>query len=199
MGILISQTYAQLGLERIPGKLEIQTNRARLELRRFNASLNARTERPVIEIDQHDAFASAGLKSIGELSQEAAKLGYEQAMAYIAQTAQEGDRFAAIQTGENVVANLASEHSTQYYDFNVAAMPSEPVHFNARPWKVVFDPDPVNDGNMVNGIEGEYIPGDIQFNYTPAAIKAYMLQQAAVRISYSGSLDYNWTTLNTYI
>ena len=56
----------------------------------------------------HDnAFQSTGLKSFIELAGEGARLGFRQSMQYIAKTASDGDRLAAIEKGGSPICDIA--------------------------------------------------------------------------------------------
>lgn len=161
-----------LSIQTTPGRLEIETRNARLELKSRPVKLNMKVELPKVEIDQSECFASANLKSPGEFVREVAQRGYQQAMEFIAKEVANGDAMAAIERGGNVLSQIALEDSYTEHEFGMVVMP------NARPkitvkGSVSFDPDPINDKGVTNGIEGQYIAGSINIQYTPAQIKIY--------------------------
>ncbi len=185
MGLTINQTYARIGIDRTPCRLEIQTRSAKLELRQKQPKVNIHTELPRVEINQYEAFASAGIKSAGALSREAAQLGYQSAMDYIAKKAEDGDMLAKVENGGDPIIDIAVRDAYPEHEFGMVTMPSAGPEITVK-GSVAIEPEITNGGAM-NGVEGEFIPGDISFDFTPAQLKIYMAQYASVNINYQNS------------
>lgn len=183
MSLEISQVWAQIGLDRSPSKLEIRTQPAILELEHKEAKVNIHTELTKIEIDQHDCFSSAGLKSPFELTKEAAERGHQAALEYIGKTASDGDRLAAIELGGNPIADIAKRDSYTVHEFGLDFIPKVRPKITVK-GSVELDPERNAEG-INNGVYGNYIPGDVNYNYTPTQINIYMKQYSSISYKYT--------------
>jgi hypothetical protein len=186
MGLSISHTDIQLGMERTPSKLNIETQKARLDLYPTYAKLDMRTDPPRITIDQYECRASEGLKNNYDLLQEASQMAYQHILEYIGQTAEDGDRLAAIQYGGNPIGEIAKRDANgPQHEFGIGFIPK------ARPEIGVtgsIQIEPVLDENgATNAIKSEYTPGSVSYSYDPARINIYVKQYPSVNIQYEGS------------
>jgi len=184
MGISISQVQAKIGIERTQQKLEMESRTARLEFRQKHAKVNIHTEKPRIEIDQYECFASAGLKKPIDLSREAAQIAYQHALEYIGKLASDGDRLAAVELGGTPIADIAERDAYPVHEFNVDFIPKARPKITVR-GSVQIDPERNSEG-VHNGVEGRFIPGDLRINYTPSKVRVYMEQYNQVRYEYTG-------------
>lgn len=185
MGLTINQTYARIGIDRSPSSMEITTNNAKLELRQKQPKVNIRTELPKVRIDQYEAFASAGRKGIADLAREAAQLGYQSAMDYIGKVADDGDTLARIEDGGNPIIDIAVRDAYPEHEFGLATMPTARPEITVE-GSVNMEAERTSEGAL-NGVEGQYTPGNVSYNYTPAIVKVYMAQYASINISYQNS------------
>ncbi|MGE5472842.1 MAG: DUF6470 family protein [Ignavibacteriales bacterium] len=175
----IEQTYGKIGIDKYPSKLEINSKQANLNMHKTLVQVEINQELPKVIIDQHECFASAGLKNNLELVQEAAEAGRQQALAYTAQKSQEGDRFANIASKENTVAALAKEHSFDQHVFNIDSIPKvrPKIDFVGR-LDISF-----KKGQITNDVEQGYM----NMNFSKAQIEMYELQKPSVNIEYIGN------------
>jgi len=187
MGITISQTYAKIGVETTPGRLEIESSRASLDISREQARISIHNERPIIEIDQYEAFASAGLKNSFDLLLSAKQEAYRNLLDYIGKTAADGDRFAAIEKGGNPIAEIAERDAFPEHEFVMDFIPKTGPRFNVRAWTVEIDPGVINEPGIRNGVRTSFSPGKVNINYTPAAVNLYVAQKASIKINYQAS------------
>lgn len=191
MGLEISQTYARIGVDRTPSRLEIQQERARLELHQKQAQINIHTELPKVQIDQYEAFASAGLKNYLDLTKEAAERGYQQVMEFIGTKASDGDMLAAVENKGNPIASIAERDAYPEHEFGLDYIPKVGPKITVT-GSVQLDPEK-NSAGVNNGVEGNYIPPNINFNYTPSQVSIYMKQYASINFRYTGN------NIDTYI
>jgi hypothetical protein len=185
MGLTISQTYAQIGIDRTQGMLEIRTQNARLELHSKQPRINIKTEKPRLEIDQYEAFASSGLKGIFDFAKEGAQRGYQQVMEFIGKTAEDGKVLAAIERGGNPIADIAKRDAYPEHEFGYDYMPKAGPKFTPIAGKLEIEVDA--GSGALNGVEGDFISGDVSFNFTPSKINIYMKQYASIRFQYTDS------------
>lgn len=182
MGLTISQTNAQIGIDRTPSFMEIRSTNAKLELHQKQARINIHTEQVKVEIDQYEARASAGMKNNFDFLKDAAVRGYQQAIEFIGKKAADGDTLAAIERGGNPIADIAERDAYPEHEFGYDYIPKVGPTFNVT-GSVTFDPEPNGQG-IHNGVEGNYIPGDLSINYTPAKVEIYLKQYASINFRY---------------
>ena len=115
--------------------------------------------------------------------QEAAYLGMQQAMEYIAKVASDGDVLAAIENGGNPIAYFAERDAYPEKEFNMVTMPrSRPrfevigdIRFNVQPGGVRYDVE----------------PGEMEIEATRPEIDIYLRQKPFVKFEYVGkNLDF---------
>ena len=179
MALEISQTYAKIGMETSPLKLEMQTQQARLQLHQKHAKVKLETEPVLVEISQYEAFASAGLKNNFDRARDIAQQAYQQVMEYIGKTAEDGGRFAAIEKGGNPIADIAVRDAYPVHEFGLGTIPKVGPRFNVRMGSVKIEPERNGDG-----VEGAYLPGRLEFNVTPSEVNIFMRQYADINIKY---------------
>lgn len=186
MGLTINRVNAELGIETSPSRLDIRSENAKLGLRHKETRVNIHTELPKIIIDQYDAFASAGLKGNFDLAREGAQFAYQQVMDYISKTAQNGDQLASIQYKGNVLAEIARRDSRTEHEFGLDYIPKVGPQFSVAGGEVSIEAEP-NGAGANNGVEGEFVPGNVAIDYTPSKVNIYIKQYHSVNISYEGS------------
>ncbi|MCX7841767.1 MAG: DUF6470 family protein [Clostridia bacterium] len=181
----IEQTHAKTGIESTPSRLEIETQNATLELKQKHAKINIRTELPKVLIDQYECFAEAGLKNTADFTREMAQRGYQQVMEFIAKTAADGDRLAAIERGGNPIADICERDAVPEHEFGLDTIPKSRPRIDVK-GELTLDPERNSEG-VNNGVEGSYTPGRVDISFTPARVSIYMRQYNSIRFSYAAS------------
>lgn len=185
MGLNIQQTYAKIGIDRTPGKLEIESQNAELQLHQKHAKINMTSELPMVIIDQYQCFAEEGLKNTYDLTKEASERAYQQVMEYIGKKAEDGDSLADISKGSSLIQVISSGSVTQH-EFGMVTMPMSRPSIDVAGGTLDIDPEP-NGAGIHNGVEGNYIPGKVSYNYTPSQVNIFIRQYGAVNFSYTGN------------
>ncbi|MCX8129905.1 MAG: DUF6470 family protein [Clostridia bacterium] len=191
MGLVISQTYAKIGVNRTPESLEIHSQNARLQIHQKHAKVNLHTEHPRVEIDSYEARASAGLKNDIDLMREAAQMGYQQVMEYIGKVAADGDTLAAVERGGEPIADIAERDAYPTHEFNIDFIPKTGPNITVK-GGVNIDPERNSEG-INNGVEGSFVPASMELKFTPSKVTIFLQQYASVNISYQG------TNVDSYI
>ena len=187
MGLSIQTTDIQLGIDRAPSSLNMDTRNARLELHQKHGSVNVTTEKPEVHIDQYQCFAEAGLKNNADFTKEAAKRGYQQAIKFIGQTARDGYSLAAIEKGGNPIAAIAKRDASPQKEFSLAFIPkSRPKIDVTGGIDIQWDR---NGEGALNGVEGNYIAGYTKLDFEPTKINIYVKQYPSINIKYENSVD----------
>lgn len=187
MGLNIRTTDIQIGIDRTPSSLQIETQNAKLEQHQKRAKVNITTEKSRVLIDQYECFAEAGLKNNNDFAREAAQLGRQQAMNFIGETAQDGNTLAAIERGGNPNAAIAARNAYPRKHFGLAFIPqSRPKIEVTGSIDIQWDR---NWEGVNNGVEGNFIPGNVNINFEPTMINIFVKQYPSVEISYENSID----------
>jgi hypothetical protein len=183
MGLTIQTTDIQLGVEHIPSQLNIRTQNARLEMHREQAELKIHTEQPKVHIDQYECFAEEGLKNNYDFAKEAAQKGYRQVLKYTGQAVQDGYAMAAVENGGNAISSIARRNMLQTDEYGMDFIPkSRPKVEVSGGMNIRWD---TNAEGALNGIDGDYIQGNVDIHYEPAKINTYVKQYPSIKISYN--------------
>ena len=185
MALSINTTDIRLEYERIASSLSIETRSAKLELHQKHAKVNIKTEKPRILIDQYECFASAGLKNNYDFIREAAQRGYQNAIEVIGKKAQDGRMLAAIEKGGNPIAVIARRDSFPEHEFGLDFIPKASPKFDVT-GDLQIEPERNWEG-VNNGVEGNYVPGNVNIGYTPGKVSVNVLQYPSVEIKYLGN------------
>lgn len=172
MALYITQTYAKIGVERIPSRLEIKAEPARLDIHQRHAKINIDTELPKILIDQYEAFASAGLKNNMDIVKDGAQKGRQKCLEYIGKTAVDGDILAAIENDVNAIAEIAKRDLYKTHEFNIDCIPKVGPKITVVRGNVDFEVEKDSDG-INNGVESRFFPADLDVNFTPAQVRVF--------------------------
>jgi hypothetical protein len=182
MGIRITQTYPKIGVDTVAADLNMKAHKPELEIHQNHSKLKIETEFPKVEIDQYEAFASAGLKGPIDLTHEIAQRIYQQVIEQIGKISEDGDIFAAIENGGNPIADMAESDSVTEHEFDVDCIPK------ARPQVTVKGSQQIEAGRegegVKNGVEFSITPGQIEYNYIPAQVNIFLRQYGSVKIGY---------------
>ncbi|MDK2811582.1 MAG: hypothetical protein PWR27_2291 [Petroclostridium sp.] len=174
----ISQTFAQIGIQTQNAQLILQSARPTLSIQQKHAELRIQSELPRVHIDQYQCFAEAGLKNNMDLLREAAQIGKQQAMQYIAKTAADGDRLAAIENGGNPIVDIVERDAYSEKEFNIGVIPK------SRPKIEVTGSLWINAHS--GSVQTDYEPGQLDIHATRPEIKIYLRQVPSVQIQYVG-------------
>ncbi|MDQ0918578.1 DUF6470 family protein [Paenibacillus sp. V4I5] len=177
--IQITQQYGRIGIDADPGRLDIQQPKATQELATTPAKLEIDANPGILSIDNsrwHDALGQGpSLEAMNRIYSGCRDI----ALQGIEKIVEEGNRLAAIHTGENVIAALATE-STQDVDFykymyiGEASLDNIDIRYEAGNLDVQFEPAKVEHNVTVNPPIIEYHRGKLEI---------YMLQYPKVEIT----------------
>ncbi|MBM7582626.1 hypothetical protein JOD02_001483 [Caldicoprobacter guelmensis] len=178
MLLRITTTPALIGIRTQPAQLEIDTSRPFVEMQHQPPRLNIQTQPAKVYIDQYECFAELGYKNFLDLARAQAQKGYQRVMEYIAQTAQDGDRLAAIEQGGNPIADIAEERSYHTPEPEPISLPFPKPRFF-----------------VTGGVSIDYYPGEVHFNavvhpvryrVTLHKVDIYLRQYPSITIEYVG-------------
>ena len=182
MGLIINQTFARLKIETIPSRMEMHTEHPKLELHQKHAKINIDSELPRVIIDSSESRRSAGIKDNGETIKEAADLGRQQALEYIAKTTSDGRMLTAIENGGNAIAEIAKKVFFRQREFVLDFIPKVRPKIDVE-GSITITAEPNGEG-VYNGVEGNFIEGRVDIQYTPAVVKIGLMNYASLKFSY---------------
>lgn len=179
MGIQIQTTQALIGINRTPGKLELSSPQAVLDIQIEEPKMEISGTLSRIEIDQTQCFAESGNKTIFMLNKDNADNAKQIALANIAKVTRQGYELASIEDGGNPIASHAKENAYTQFDneFGMVTMPK------SRPVITVID------GEMdYNFTRGDVILNPqiqrVTSNYTQTKIETYLRQKNSIEINF---------------
>jgi len=193
MALSITQTHAKIGIQTTPAKLNIQSQNAVLELRQKHAKVNMETKLPKVKIDQYEAFASAGLKNYYDLTKSEGERAKQGLLEYIGKVVDDGNSLAAIENGGNPIAEIAKRDFYNIHEFDIDTLPKVGPEITLEEGKVNIDPERNSEG-VNNGVQGNYIPAELNIDYTPSQVKIFLEQYASIKFDYVEG-----NKINTYI
>lgn len=184
MQLSISTRPGLIGIQTTPGQLNMESRTARLEIHQEHARLTIETRRPVLDIDQYPSRAQMGFKKTGDVAMEAAQLGRQKALEYIAAKTEEGNRLKAIEKGGNPIRDISIDKAWPQKQRQGGFTPIVGPTFHATPGEVIITPPSVTNPTHI-GYEAEYIPGELNIQYIAAKVEIYMRQYPEVNIDVS--------------
>jgi len=183
MSLQISRTDAKINIETTRSELSIQTRRARLELSHKVDRLDIQSELPKVVIDQYECFASSGLRGPLDLTRYEGQMAMQHALNYATRVSGEGDTLAAIENGGEPIADLAWQNGVTEHEFGLDYMPKASPRITIVGGGLQITPQG-NAAGAKNGIEGQFTPGGVTFNYIPSQVKIAMEQYASISMRY---------------
>ena len=175
----IEQTYAKIGVETFNSQLRINSKQSTIDMHQTFTQVKLEKELPKVIIDQHDCFATAGLKNDMEILLEAKQNAYAQVMEYTARKAQDGDMMANLRNRGNVIAAIASRDSSEQHEFNIDLIPKARPRIEVTGYlNIGFE-----DGKVTNNVNEGYL----NMKFTEPQINMYLLQKPSVNIEYIGN------------
>ena len=105
----IRQQQGQIAMQTQSPAIQLTTAPAKLHMETEAATVEINQPKGKLEIDGTPFRYSIGIKNSSDFSRDFAQEGHSAALEGIGRIAAEGDRMAAIETGEDVIAALAAE------------------------------------------------------------------------------------------
>lgn len=179
--IRLQQTYAQIGLRTRQPTQEIQQVPADLSIKQVPAVMTIDRQPSRLEINQDQAWNELNLKSTPVFSEDMAEFSKQEGFEAIAEIAQEGDQFAAIEKKSDVIVAIATEKgSPPPQEFNIVFIPSYgSVKINYVPTELHIDWK--QGGVEINSTQ--HIP---IHQYTPGKTEVYLRQKQQLQIDFIG-------------
>ncbi|EAX46817.1 conserved hypothetical protein [Thermosinus carboxydivorans Nor1] len=163
---------AALNLKTTPASLELATEPARVEIRQPKGELY---------IDQSPCRASRGIYGPSEFARVNAEQGRRTALETVGRIAEEGDRMAAIESGEDAIVNMAIESNyPPPPDITWAWVDPPIIRYTARPAEIDVQRGRVN---------AEFVPGKVEGEYTPGKVDVRIARYPSIKM---------WVTENKY-
>jgi len=175
----IEQTYAKIGIDTTASKLKLNANSARISMHKTFPQIEIQTELPRVLIDQHECFATSGIKNNAEMLDEAAQSAQQQALTYTAKKAQDGDQRADLRNRGNVMADIARRDRYEQHEFNIGLMPKVGPQIEVVGSQNIS----CSEGQITNNYE----EGILNIDATGPKISMYLREKPSINIQYIGS------------
>lgn len=184
MQLSISTRPGLIGIRTTPGHLNMKNRPARLEMHQEHATITIETRKPMLEISQYQQMAQMGYKKPADAVLEMAQLGRQKAMEYIANKTDEGNRLKAIDKGANAIREIAIDKAWPQKQKQGGFTPFIGPEFHATPGEVMITPPQVKNPTHI-GYEADYIPGELNIQYSAAKVEIYMRQHPEINFDVS--------------
>ena len=168
--LVISQTHAQLAIESKAAQLTPRQMRMQMSVSAQPASFQANVGLPKIQIDQTEAFASAGNKPVLRVSGDFYRESLQKGIDTIARIASEGVAFLRIEDRRNAAADIAKQSMEVDIRLSVTSMPSVPpqIDFTGSDFALEWTPATMEvQWESIEAVQSEYIPGQIYITLAP--------------------------------
>ncbi|MED3563482.1 DUF6470 family protein [Bacillus xiapuensis] len=179
--IRLQQTYAQIGLKITQPTQEIQQPPADLSIKQIPAAMTIDRKPARLDINQDQAWNELNLKSTPVFSADMAEFSKQEGFEAIAEIAQEGDQFAAIENKTDAIVSIAQEKGCPPpQDFNIAFIPSY------GSVKINFVSTELHIEWKQGGAEIEAEQHKPIHQYTPGKTEVYLSQKQQLKIDFVG-------------
>ncbi|PYG89114.1 hypothetical protein LY28_00937 [Ruminiclostridium sufflavum DSM 19573] len=187
MGLSIRTTPAEISIQSTPASLNAHTVYAKLELEQKPPLINIKTEQARILIDQYPCFAEEGLKNNVDFIKEQAQKGLQKAISYTGKIARNGDEMAKIGYHANIMINIAKNEAITKHEFGLGYIPKSRPRISSTGGTLDLKAEFRNNLGEINGVTGNYTPGKISYNYTPARVDISVVSYGSIDIRYTGN------------
>ena len=170
--LVINQTFGQLAIESKMAQLVPRQMRMQMNVDKQRANFQANQGLPKVQIDQTEAFASAGNKTALRFTGDFYRDSLQEGVGKIARIASEGAQFLRIENGRNAAADIATQSMEADVDIRltVRSMPSvgPQIDFTGSDFALEWTPATMDvKWESVEHFAGEYTPGEIHITLAP--------------------------------
>lgn len=184
MDIQINQTFAKIGIQTSPGRLDVRTQAAELQLYHVDSTVSVHNEFPHVEISNRECFNTSGLKDLETFMRDAVQFGYKTVSSYISKTAADGEAYAAIENNTNPLPSIVIRDAYPVHNFGIDYIPKAKPQISVKGEAKIDVNNSVQGAN--NGVEGTYTPASVRLDIAPSNVRIYMIQNSSVDIKYVG-------------
>lgn len=177
--IRITTQQGQIGINTTNARLLITQRPAEIDTHTEQATLEMHTEQIQIRIDQQQCFNESGLMSPSAFSEDVSQQGKQAVYEGISRRAAEGNQMAAIEKGNDAIANIAFDNSFHIADFNITFMPKSKPEIDFVGGNIDIK---VNEGSVEMKVKINR--PDIEFE--PGSIEIFLKQKPDISIKYIG-------------
>lgn len=174
----ITTTNAQLAIETRKAQMNMNSTQPKLNINKVDTRLEMESELPKVLIDQYQCFAEAGLKNNMDILLEAKQLAMQKAAEYTAKIVADGNRLAAIESGDNPIPDFAERDAFPEKEFGYGTIPTSRPKIDVKGHLTI---------KPVHGkLEFNNEPGSLNVDVTPHEVNIYLKQKPSVEIEYLG-------------
>lgn len=181
MHIEMKSQNAYIGIKSDKPIQSIEQPKGELGLHQEQVKVEVESTLPKVQIDQTQAFSESGLKGVLELGLENAKRAMGIMIEKIDRIVAEGNQFADIQTGVDVVAENADDNAFSQFnsDLTLSTMPMSGPTINVI--------EGSNDIKVTGGtVETNPIINKPIVSYQPGKVNIYLEQRNSLTITAVG-------------
>lgn len=173
----INTTPASITIKTNNAKLEIQQPKAEIDMSVSPSSLDIKTEKPVITIDQSECFSEAGRKNIRQFLDDIVSYANEKHSEGIARRVDDGNILAGIEKGYNGFKENAKRAINEETSIGLDFIPkSRPV--------ITITPGELSIRYNSSKVNFDVIPQKPIIDYRAGSVDIEVGQYPSIRIEY---------------
>lgn len=181
--IRLESTFIKTGLQIQKPVQKIEQPKATQSIQQPKAELEINTAPGKLAIDQTEAKAQLGLKTIPRLVSEAAQEGRQAVLEGIGRRASEGDQLMRIENQGNPIPQIAEANAFKEKQFGIGWIPSHgsvKLQYTPADVQVKVTPrKPIIDAQIQKPIH----------EYTPGNVSVYVEQKNSLKIDFVNLFD----------
>ncbi|MFY9273018.1 MAG: DUF6470 family protein [Thermacetogeniaceae bacterium] len=172
--IEIDQVFGKLGLVQTIPFLRLEHTYPQIKLRIDDPVLTVKLDQVELSIDYEECWADLNMYKPLEFSRVNAYQAREKTQKEIAQIASEGDRLAALESGEvDAMAAIAREKGMEQVDFELAHLSLPQIKAQVIEGEKFFQ-----KGN----VQLEHTPGDVRLKLQKGSVRMYLSRYPELHI-----------------
>lgn len=174
----LQSNMGRIGIDSSKAFLELAQPRAELSIEQPAAQIDIETKNGVLHIDQTEAFAEAGLKSVKRSIQEHAQDGYQAYLEGIGRRASQGSELMRIEDGGNAIIQQAEANA--YNALKELGLTFIPGPFSVQ---IEYEKGSVDIQVITESPRIEAHTRPVETNYVQGDISIYMAEYPSLEIA----------------
>ncbi len=175
LSLQVNHTWPQLGINRTPGRFEMQSPGYTLNMSVTQAQVTVESTLPKITIDQSQCFSEAGRKGNAELTAEMVSYARNAMLSSVGRIAEQGNQLANIPNASGAIADQAYYNAYEQFDkeFNLGTIPKSQPRIDVIEGKLDIK---VIEGQVTNNS----VPQKLSLQYQKGAVEIYLKQRPSI-------------------
>lgn len=175
--LIMQSQMGRIAMQSTNGRQELSQPQADLLMEQPSAQLRIQTKKPSLLIDQTEAFADAGLKSVKRVIAEQAQRGYQAFLQGVGRRAAQGSELMKIENGGQAIIRQAEANAYEgIKNIGVSYIP------NPLSVQIAYDPGNVDIQVTIQKPRIHAVTRPVEASYVRSDLSIYMVQSPSLHI-----------------